>query len=73
MTQEHIPIYGHPHLKKDPFSKAILNTNYEKLTSSKNIKELSDKYIQMEKKINNIDESISDIKKLLQNMLEKNN
>lgn len=68
-----IPIHGQPFLKKDPFSKAILNCNHEKSNSTKNIKELSNKYIEMEQRIDTIDKSLDDIKKLLQKIIEKNN
>jgi ABC-type Fe3+-citrate transport system substrate-binding protein len=68
-----IPIHGQPFLKKDPFSKAILNCNYEKLNSIKNMKELSNKYIEMEDRIDHIDKTLDDIKKLLQKITEKNN
>lgn len=69
-----IPIQGQPFLKKDSFTKAILNCNVEKLNTSKTLIDLKDKYILMEKKIQNIDSSLSDIKLLLIKLTtEKNN
>lgn len=71
---DYLKIHAHPFLQKDPHSKALLNINREKAQTTNNIKILSDKYIQMESRIENIDNSINDIKKLLQQIiLEKNN
>jgi len=69
-----IPIKDHPFFKKDPHSKAILNFNSEKKSTLENIKNLSNKYIQIEKKIENIDNNINDLKQLLEKIIkEKNN
>lgn len=69
-----IPIKDHPFLKKDPHSKAILNFNNEKKATLENIKTLSNKYIQMEKKVDNIDNNLNDLKQLLEKIIkEKNN
>jgi len=77
MINNYMKVEGRNDLIRDPYSKAILNCNYEKLNSVKNIKELSNKYNILENEIHTIKNNILDIKKLLENALtnkeEKNN
>lgn len=71
MINNHIKVEGRPDLVRDPYSKAILNNNTEKLNYTKNIKELNNKYNKLQNEVIDIKNSINDIKQLLINVINK--
>lgn len=68
---KYIKVEGRPDLVRDPYTGAILNYNYEKLNSFKNMENLNNKYNILDKEIQQIKCNISDIKNLLLSVLNK--
>jgi hypothetical protein len=70
----YVQIEGHRHLYRDMDTGAILNTNMEELKTYYAESELKNKEIQekinLENKVNKLEEDIGEIKHLLRNLVE---
>ena len=70
MNQENlIPVYGNATFKRDPNTGALLNCNYDKLEISKTTTNLNAKYKELDNKINSVEQSLNEIKTMLNQLL----
>ncbi len=70
MNQENlIPVYGNATFKRDPTTGALLNCNYDKLEISKTTTNLNAKYKELDNKINSVEQSLNEIKTMLNQLL----
>ena len=68
-----IPFFGHPNLWRDPESGVILNKDPLKRKIKETVDNLDNKYNKMEEDVNNIKQSIDELKNMLIKYLNKEN
>ncbi|WP_286930321.1 hypothetical protein [Marinobacter sp.] len=66
-----IKVKDHPNLVRDPKSKAIINMDSSGYNERKQKILVNDKMINMNNEINNLKQSVDDIKNLLQQLIKR--
>lgn len=67
-----IPVKDHPGLVRDAKSKAIINVDKNSYLEYKSRKNVNSKVINMTEDINNLKQSVDEIKLLLNKLIERN-